>query len=73
MDDVLKTCEAAIAPAPERTRRRGFRDLLRTVFVVWPERRRQRRHLGDLPDHFLRDIGLTRAQVRLEVSRWFYD
>ncbi|MBU4530414.1 MAG: DUF1127 domain-containing protein [Hoeflea sp.] len=73
MCGVEKTCKAAIAPSPEQTRRRGFRDLLRIIFVIWPERRRQRRHLGDLPDHCLRDIGLTREQARKEVNRWIFD
>ncbi len=48
-------------------------DLLQMVLVTWPERRRQRRHLGELADHQLRDIGLTRSQARLEMKRWFFD
>ena len=30
---------------------------------------RSRRRLGDLDDHMLRDIGLTRAQARQEAAR----
>jgi hypothetical protein len=30
---------------------------------------RSRRRLGDLDDHLLRDIGLTRAQARQEATR----
>ncbi|MCY0095401.1 DUF1127 domain-containing protein [Hoeflea ulvae] len=51
----------------------AFPDLLQMVLVTWPERRRQRRHLGELADHHLRDIGLTRSQARQEMKRWFFD
>ncbi|MCY0147268.1 DUF1127 domain-containing protein [Hoeflea sp. G2-23] len=36
----------------------------------WFERRRQRRHLGELEEHMLRDIGVTRAQAREQARRW---
>lgn len=39
----------------------------------WVERRRQRRHLGALDDHLLRDIGITRVQARREARRWFFE
>ncbi|MGB8623557.1 MAG: DUF1127 domain-containing protein [Paracoccaceae bacterium] len=34
---------------------------------------RQRRHLRDLPDHLLKDIGLTREAARAEAERRFWD
>jgi uncharacterized protein YjiS (DUF1127 family) len=33
---------------------------------------RQRRHLGELDDRLLRDIGLSRAEVDHEMSRPFW-
>ena len=67
------TDEAAISSPAEQTKARVFLDLLHMVFIIWPERRRQRRHLGELPDHYLRDIGLTRKQASQEAKRWFCD
>ncbi|WP_394689129.1 DUF1127 domain-containing protein [Hoeflea sp.] len=43
------------------------------VLCHWAERRRQRRHLGALEDHLLKDIGITRAQARREARRWFFE
>tara|TARA_R110001606_G_scaffold53126_1_gene131264 strand:- start:27 stop:248 length:222 start_codon:yes stop_codon:yes gene_type:complete len=68
-----KTGEADVHFAAKQLSGRAILDLLRMVFVIWPERRRQRRHLGALSDHYLRDIGVTRCQARQEVSRWFFD
>jgi uncharacterized protein YjiS (DUF1127 family) len=39
---------------------------------TWLDRVRQRRHLGELDDRLLRDIGLSRAEVEHEVSRPFW-
>ena len=36
------------------------------------ERRRQRHTLAALDDHLLRDIGLTRSAIRMEVSKPFW-
>jgi uncharacterized protein YjiS (DUF1127 family) len=38
----------------------------------WFERTRQRRHLGELSDHMLKDIGLSRADVEVEVAKPFW-
>jgi len=38
----------------------------------WLDQARQRRHLGELDDRLLRDIGLSRAEVEQEVSRPFW-
>lgn len=38
----------------------------------WNERSRQRRHLLELPDHLLRDIGVTRAEVEAETAKPFW-
>jgi len=39
---------------------------------TWLERARQRRHLGELDDRLLRDIGLSRAEVENEIARPFW-
>jgi len=36
---------------------------------VW----RQRRHLAELPDHLLEDIGLSRAEAEAEARRRIWD
>jgi uncharacterized protein YjiS (DUF1127 family) len=38
----------------------------------WLERVHQRRHLAQLSDHMLKDIGLTRADVEAETSKPFW-
>jgi len=53
----------------------GLRGLLlsaSTTLQVWYERNRQRRHLARLDDRLLRDIGLDRATVELEVIKPFW-
>ena len=40
--------------------------------LTWLERARQRRHLAELDDRLLRDIGLSRAEVEHEISRPFW-
>lgn len=45
----------------------GFEQIL-----AWLERARQRRHLLQLSDHMLQDIGLSRADVEAEVSKPFW-
>jgi uncharacterized protein YjiS (DUF1127 family) len=46
---------------------RGFEQLL-----VWQDRARQRRHLAELGDHSLKDLGLSRADVAGESSKPFW-
>jgi uncharacterized protein YjiS (DUF1127 family) len=38
----------------------------------WLERARQRRHLSELSDHMLKDIGLSRADVEAEAVKPFW-
>lgn len=40
--------------------------------LLWSQRRRTRAALRDLPDHTLRDIGLTPDQARREADKWFW-
>jgi uncharacterized protein YjiS (DUF1127 family) len=46
-------------------------DLLGTV-LSWLERRRQRLALARLDDRMLKDIGLSRAEVEVELSKPFW-
>lgn len=48
--------------------------LTRAVQLVqaWQERARQRRHLSELSDTMLKDLGLTRADVMIESSKPFW-
>ena len=58
---------------PTRTKANG--GLVTRLFdqlIEWLDRARQRRHLGELDDRLLRDIGLSRAEVDHEVSRPFW-
>ena len=58
---------------PSRTTAgRGLVTRLFDQLIEWLDRARQRRHLGELDDRLLRDIGLSRAEVENEVSRPFW-
>lgn len=41
-------------------------------FSRWTELYRQRQHLTQLDDRMLRDIGLSRADVRIEIDKPFW-
>lgn len=42
------------------------------LLFTWLERVRQRRQLGQLSDHMLKDIGLARADVEAEIAKPFW-
>ena len=42
------------------------------VLLLWLQRRRERRMLAALSDHMLKDIGLTRADIEIEVRKTFW-
>ena len=42
------------------------------LLATWQERRRQRRALEALPDHLLRDIGVSRADAGNEADKPFW-
>jgi uncharacterized protein YjiS (DUF1127 family) len=42
------------------------------VLLTWVERARQRRRLGQLSNHMLKDIGLSRADVEIEAAKPFW-
>jgi uncharacterized protein YjiS (DUF1127 family) len=62
------------AQAPDR-RHLGLRAALQQAMRVvgsWRQRARSRRRLLELDDHMLKDIGLTRGERFLEISKPFW-
>ena len=47
-------------------------DRLLDVFYTWQKRHTERRHLSQLSDRFLIDIGLDRADIVREASKPFW-
>ena len=45
---------------------------VRKTLAVWVSRTAERRHLAELNDHMLKDIGLTRAEVAVEINKYFW-
>ncbi|MFQ6021783.1 MAG: DUF1127 domain-containing protein [Acidiferrobacterales bacterium] len=78
---VFKSLDAGYAPVSEagsslRQPVRHVHGLIARAFDVlaeWQERARQRRHLMELDDRLLGDIGLTRADVVREASKPFWE
>jgi uncharacterized protein YjiS (DUF1127 family) len=42
------------------------------ILLDWQVRAAQRRHLAELPDHVLKDVGLSRADVARETTKPFW-
>ncbi|MGV0912374.1 DUF1127 domain-containing protein [Martelella sp. FOR1707] len=63
----------ARSPARFSAIRRSAGIMLHTLFVRWPQRRRQRMDLLELSDDHLRDIDVTPAEARREAGRPFWD
>lgn len=40
--------------------------------LMWLDRSRQRRRLGEMDDHMLRDIGVARIAAWAETQKWFW-
>lgn len=55
-----------------RVRRSNGTDGLRALVASWYERLISRNQLAELDDRLLRDIGLTRADVDVELSKPFW-
>ncbi|WP_119302199.1 DUF1127 domain-containing protein [Dongia deserti] len=60
-----------VRPTRGKTDSGAVTRLFDQVFT-WFERSRQRRHLGELDDRLLRDIGVSRAEVEHEVALPFW-
>jgi len=42
------------------------------IVTTWDMRHRTRKHLSDLSEHQLRDIGIDRATARIEAAKVFW-
>ena len=54
---------------------KGFSGLIvkaTDTVLDWQERARQRHRLGEMDDHLLRDIGLSRADLEHEAAKPFW-
>jgi uncharacterized protein YjiS (DUF1127 family) len=58
--------------AAHRPAGRAFGTQVAELGLTWLERVGQRRQLGRLSDHMLKDIGLSRAEVEAEVAKPFW-
>ncbi len=45
---------------------------VRVTLSTWASRAEDRRQLGFMSDHLLEDIGLSRAEVAVEVNKYFW-
>lgn len=70
--DALHIPAAGRAEAPARNCSATRPGLLTWVWRCL-QRRRQRHRLAELPDHLLKDIGVTRREARLEARRPFWE
>ncbi len=68
MSEILRS--GGIVPA----RRRVPSNLCQAidVLLLWLQRQRERRQLGALSDHMLKDIGVTRADIDVETRKMFW-
>ncbi len=55
----------------QRNRRRGLSSVFAALLLRW-DRNRQRRHLHELDDRLLRDVGLSRDAVARETAKPFW-
>ncbi|MGF0538385.1 DUF1127 domain-containing protein [Agrobacterium sp. ES01] len=67
-ESLFRSTGDMLAPAPMPVTRRGAAGLWQ-MLVNWSARRRSRLALRELDDTMLRDIGISRQQVREEVRR----
>ena len=68
MSEIWRT--GGIVPA----RQRGPSNLSKffDVLLLWLERYRERRQLAMLSDHMLKDIGVSRADIDVEMRKKFW-
>ena len=45
---------------------------VRGALSTWVSRAEERRQLGMLSDHLLKDIGITRVEVSVEINKYFW-
>lgn len=64
--------QASFAPAGPIARPSDMVSRMLSTLNLWYQRARQRRQLGLLDDRQLRDIGLDRAEARVEAGKPFW-
>jgi uncharacterized protein YjiS (DUF1127 family) len=69
---ILDPATAGPAGRPTERLRAALSWVILTL-LRWQELARQRRALGALSDHLLKDLGLTRADALREAGRPFWD
>jgi uncharacterized protein YjiS (DUF1127 family) len=67
--DLVRSASCAAGRWPDRT---GKAERALRILSVWIERARQRRHLADLSDRSLKDIGISRCDALREASKPFW-
>ena len=45
---------------------------LARLFKEWEDRARQRRTLAEMPDHMLKDLGISRSDAQYEAEKPFW-
>jgi uncharacterized protein YjiS (DUF1127 family) len=76
----IDTIETTTAPLPSWGQwinagaRKVKADMLQLVslYATWNERARQRRHMQNLSDEILKDVGLSREDINQQVSKAFW-
>jgi len=58
-------------PTCERSDSYSVKNVFKKV-LHWMEVKKQRKHLARLDDRMLKDIGLSRGQVQVEISKPFW-
>lgn len=64
--------QASFTPAAPIARPSDMASRMHSTLHLWYQRARQRRQLGLLDDRQLRDIGLDRADARVEAGKPFW-
>lgn len=74
MTDWIETNSPVLPQAPTTGRKTVWMLVNRaiTVAMAWQRRQHERRHLSELDERLLRDMGLSRADVIIESSKPFW-
>jgi uncharacterized protein YjiS (DUF1127 family) len=72
MEEIDQCSDDAIASDGQVSALLRFWGHLCDHVALWCQRTRERRHLAQLSDHMLRDIGIDRAQAWQETRKWFW-
>lgn len=68
----IKIGAGTIPPATRTAAGTLVARLIRLIFHVWPDRRRQRRDLREMGAHRLHDLGISRSEALREARKPFW-